>query len=457
MPSAFDRLSEEMGRAELGDKRLSKRLAAVVDALAAHPGESLPKALVTSAALEATYRFMSNEEVTPDGILASHTEATCERAQEAGTVLAIHDTTECQFEGSAREGLGRLSSGRQGFFAHVAFGVDAVGGRPLGILGLSTLVRSEEPPGRKRRATYAHKRRVVKESDRWGDLVSHVEAVVNQRAKVMDREGDQYLVFAQIVDRKSHCVIRAMHPERRLQDGRSLEQAADGAPLRLVREVALSARRPKAGIAGQPARNARTVQLLASATTVVVKRSWAIPAVELPTLTLNVVRVWEPEPPDDEQPVEWLLLTTLPIASAEEVAFIVDTYRRRWLIEELFKALKTGCQYEKLQLESKDALANALATLLPVAWRILLLRHLAHVAGGSPATDALTEMQLDVLRAASPSPMPSRPTVRDALLAVARLGGHIKNNGEPGWLVLYRGFRDLLILERGWRARCDQS
>src|SRR6184192_3252061 len=171
MPSAFDRLSEELGRAELGDKRLSKRLGAVVDALAAHPGASLPKALVTSAALEATYRFMSNEGVTPDGILAPHTEASCERAREAGTALAIHDTTECQFEGSARGGLGRLSSGRRGFFAHVALGVDAVSGRPLGILGLSTRVRAEEPPGRKKRATYGYKQRVVKESDRWGDLV----------------------------------------------------------------------------------------------------------------------------------------------------------------------------------------------------------------------------------------------------------------------------------------------
>src|SRR6188472_1452700 len=141
MTNVLGRLSEEFGLAELGDQRLSKRLCAIVDALATHPGESLPKAVVTEAALEATYRFMSNDRVTPEGILGPHIEATCERASTAGRVLAIHDTTECRFGGGSRTGLGRLtSSSRQGLFAHVAFAVDAVEGRPLGILGLTTLI-----------------------------------------------------------------------------------------------------------------------------------------------------------------------------------------------------------------------------------------------------------------------------------------------------------------------------
>ena len=66
---------------------------------------------------------------------------------------------------------------------------------------------------------------------------------------------------------------------------------------------------------------------------------------------------------------------------------------------------------------------------------------------------ALTHKQLDVLRAVARRPIPKEPTARDAMLAVAALGGHRKNNGSPGWIVLGRGIHDLLLLELGWRAR----
>src|SRR5206468_9989736 len=164
------------------------------------------------------------------------------------------------------------------------------------------------------------------------------------------------------------------------------------------------------------------------------------------------------KPAPGEPAVEWFLLTNLPIGTSEEIAFAVDCYRGRWTIEEYFKALKTGCQYEKRQLESKHSLLNALAILAPVAWRLLLMRHLARHAPDAPARDALTPTQLEVLKAVSKKPLPGRATVREALLAVAKLGGHLTNNGDPGWIVLGRGFHDLLIMELAWRpARTDQS
>ena len=94
-----------------------------------------------------------------------------------------------------------------------------------------------------------------------------------------------------------------------------------------------------------------------------------------------------------------------------------------------------------------------MAILAPVAWRLLLLRHLARSDELAPATLALTRKQLDVLRAATKKPLPTNPTARDAMLAVAALGGHRKSNGNPGWIVLGRGMHDLLLLELGWRAR----
>jgi len=153
-----------------------------------------------------------------------------------------------------------------------------------------------------------------------------------------------------------------------------------------------------------------------------------------------------------------LLFTTLPVDSKTQIALVVDHYRTRWTIEEFNKALKTGCAYEKRQLESEHTLFNLLAILVPVAWRLLLLRSLARDHADAPATEALTPTQIQVLAATSHRKLSSDPTVREALLAVAGLGGHIKNNGEPGWAVIGRGFEELLLLERGWNAakRSDQ-
>ena len=124
-----------------------------------------------------------------------------------------------------------------------------------------------------------------------------------------------------------------------------------------------------------------------------------------------------------------------------------------WLIEEFFKALKTGCAYEKRQLESLPTLLVALALLAPIAWRLLLLRHLSREPPATAATVALTPRQLQVLRASSVgAALPRSATVMDALRAVARLGGQLRQNGPPGWLVLARGFQKLLGMEAGWAA-----
>ena len=452
MRYGFDRLSSELAGADLGDERRSQRLGRIADALSDGAGKTLPKALETTAALEATYRFMSNASVTPEAILAPHIAATCDRIEAAGVCLAIHDTTTFVFGGDAREGLGRVSARQQGFFGHVCFAVDAHEGQPLGIVGADTWVREAERPGRKTRATYQYKTRDLKESDRWLELARQVDELTQHRARVihvMDREADSYRLLSHLVEGGGEFVVRASHFDRRLADGRTLEQSTDDVKLRLIREVPLSKRPVEERRRAHPARHARAATLLIGTTSVTFPRSWATPAQDGAELALNVVRVWEPEPPDGEHPIEWVLLTNLPVENDAMLELVVDSYRRRWLIEELFKALKTGCGFEKLQLETAQALLNALAVMLPIAARLLALRHAARFNPDKPASDVLTPMQLRVLQVYEHTARMPLVTARDALLAVARLGGHIKNNGEPGWIVLGRGYEDLLTLERG--------
>ena len=162
--------------------------------------------------------------------------------------------------------------------------------------------------------------------------------------------------------------------------------------------------------------------------------------------------MYEVDAPEGQEPVEWLLFTTEPVDTAEAIARVVDFYRTRWVVEEFFKALKSGCIYEERQLESRRALLNALAIFLPIACHMLWLRSRAHYAPDEPATEVLTLTQILVLRAVARRPIPKSPTARDVLLAVAGLGGHLKNNGEPGWASIRHGLERLLDFEIGWQA-----
>lgn len=156
-------------------------------------------------------------------------------------------------------------------------------------------------------------------------------------------------------------------------------------------------------------------------------------------------------------------MTTLPIVSAEDVAAVVDAYRSRWLIEEFFKAVKTGCAYEKRQLESLDALLVAFGLLASAAWRMLALRWLSRNEPELSANEVLTREQVAFLRRVDNEHrerLPTQPTVQEAMFAIARLGGFRARNKVPGWQALgavlisfNRMFRGYMFAVHGERAR----
>lgn len=456
--AAVPAIVDEVAEADLGDLRLAKRLTALVTSIVDRPAESFPKAL-DDAELEAAYRFFGNDQVTPDAILAPHFRQTAKRAAGHERVLVVHDTSQFEFNGSVtREGLGRLVNPGQGFFGHFSLAVAANGTRePLGLLAIETIFRLDKAkPKNQRRSSDSRG-----ESARWPRGIEATERLLDGRCRaihVMDREADSYPILACLHDAERSYVIRAF--QNRVLVGereQHLRDAAKAAKRSFEREVPLTRRPQIPGAPGKrhPARKGRLARLSFAATMVEIPRTAKAMKGSSKSIELNVVYVVERRPPRGEPPVEWFLLTDLPVATTDEIAFVVDCYRGRWMIEEYFKALKTGCAYEKRQLETAHSLLNALAVLAPVAWRLLLLRHLARDAPDRPASAALTPTQLDVLHAVAKRPIPDNPTVQDAMLAIAGLGGHLPRNGDPGWLVLGRGMHDLLLLELGWRARAQ--
>jgi hypothetical protein len=447
-------LAEEMSGADFGDARLSKRQTRLVRQLAEAPEKSFP-ALLSEADLEGAYRFFGNESVTPAAILVPHVLATLVRIAAEPVVLAIHDTTTLSFRADGqRQGLGRLRSTGQSFFAHFTLAVSGDGTRrPLGVLDLSTHVRSGVTKN--------------KEHDRWGAQIAAVSALdrePNALIHVMDREGDDYGLFAQMQGAGNRFVVRLAH--NRVLDASTsegatkLDQALSRVQVTATREVELSPRSSKIKRSPvqkkiHPPREARLTKLAIGATQVTMRRPTSQPLEAPATLPVHVVRVWEVEPPPGESPIEWVLITSEPIDTAEQLLQIVDWYRARWVIEEYFKSLKSGCSYEKRQIEDLHGLLNVLALFAPIAWHLLLLRSEARRDPEQPADRVLTSTQVEVLRVFARKPLPNPATIRDAFLAIAALGGHLKRNGEPGWQTLARGYEQLLILVRGWKAASE--
>jgi hypothetical protein len=457
--------SDEFTGVALGDARLDRRALKIVDTLAVSPGDSFPTQAGDDAELEALYRFLNNESVNPDALLNPHMQLTASRAAAAKDVIVSHDTTVFSFRGEAkREGLGRIKKGGQGFMAHMAMVIGHEDGVPLGIIGLvpTTRVAPLRPRAETRTKVYDR----VREFERWEEVVEDCfERLADCNAiHVMDREADAYTVLAKLVGSEHRFVIRCKNdrsldvPHGDDDQPRKLYQALEQAPYMLTREVQLSTKRPDrlARLRKVAARMTRVATLEVTATSVELRhppytagksrKGSALPR----SIPVNVVHVREVDAPSGQEPVEWILYTSLPISSAEEVGVVIDAYRRRWMIEEYFKALKMGCAIEKRQLESKHALLNALALFIPIAWRLLTLRHLARTTPEVTGSSLLNHRQLTILRARRKVELSARPTARELMLAIAAEGGHIKNNGDPGWQVLGRGYEKLLHLEAGF-------
>jgi IS4 transposase len=469
-------LSAELGGANYGDKRLTQRVAKVIDAVAEAPSSSLPQAFRTNSQLEAVYRLLRNPRVTPERTIEPHIEATCERIrQSSGPVLVIHDTTDFDFGESKREGLGWMkwskSEKSYGFFGHFALAVssDSRPNIPLGILGFQTWTRTGAAIGQSRAIRRKRSHDSNRESLRWNRLVNEAESKVSMPEKLIhisDREADDYLSFYSMIQSEQRFVTRMKH-DRILAGGTKQNQQRCKEVLSKLeaiyeREVPLSKRHPSVFSKNNrihAPRESRIAKLTFSATALDFKCPEERRNLDSPSIRVNVVRVREVDPPDGIPPVEWNLVTTEPVESPEQIAQIIDYYRARWQIEEYFKSLKTGCSFQKLQLESLTTLLNALALYMPVAWRLLLLRSMAHSSPSLPADVILTETQLRILQ--RKVTLEENPTIEKAMWAVAAMGGHIKNNGHPGWQVLGRGYQKLLLLEEGWLAaaaeRCDQS
>lgn len=439
---------QQFAQVRLGDARRTRRVVKLATQMATQPQVSWPKQAGTWAATKAGYRLFDQEAVTFEALQRQHWVQTRAAAATRAVVLHIQDGSQLDYSGpQAREGLGPIGDGGGwGFLLHTTLSVDPQTRAVLGLSHQALTVRQPAP----RQETKRQRKQRPRESQAWGQSVAAlgVAPAGSCWVQVCDREADTFAFFAACQQHGHHFLVRAAQ-NRRAALGHSSAEPASGL-LDLARTLSAGAEK-ELELRRRPQRAPRRVRLSVA---------WAPVTLWSPRdervgqgpLRLWVVRVWEPQTPAGEEPIEWVLLTDLPTPEAAEALARGEWYALRWLIEEYHKCLKSGCGVEARQMETAQRLAACIALLAVVAVRLLQLKHTARQAPQRAAVECVSADHVRVLAAYRGRAVETF-TAYEFWREVAKLGGFLarRHDGEPGWQTLWRGWRDLDQMTRGAR------
>ena len=399
-------------------------------------------------------RFFRNPRVEVDEILSAAGGRTAAAA--AGRhVLLIEDTSEINYEAKAgrKRALGRVGNGSDvGLFVHPALALDGEDGAVLGLAGAEIWRRRK-----KKRADYQSQPIESKESYRWLSTIVAARARIERAARITviaDREADIYELLARLPDERTDVLVRATH-NRALGDGGRLLTMLGAQPEAGRVSFALPARDGRAG---------RTVVLAVRyCSTALRQPQRGAAAGDPPEVPINVVEVSEIDPPSKKDAVVWRLLTTHAVASLEDAMGIVEMYRRRWAVEQLFRTLKSqAIDIEASFLEDGAALERLAAAALVAATMVMQMVHGRGEAGWRlPAARVFSPAHITVLHALTPklqgktakqkNPHPPE-SLAWAAWHIARLGGWMGYASErpPGPITFSRGLTRFEAIAEGF-------
>lgn len=467
----LESLGSELSTAELGDKRLSKRLVTIVDSFHAKPNMSIPAATNGRAEMEAAYRFFNNDKVNPDAIHDPHRAATLERIRQVPVILLPQDTTDIDVSRPQQQvkGAGPMEcESRTGAFYHsmVAFTPE---GLALGTVWRKSWAREkiekELTPTEK---SYKRQNTPIeeKESMRWLEGVRAARTVAEecpetQCIAIGDSEADIYELFAESREtgnsKPLELIIRACH-NRKLNDcDDGLLESVRKSPLLYECTLDVSRRIPK--VSGdtrkrREERDSRVAAVEVRARSVTLRPPPRLRG-KMSAVVLNAVLVEEVNPPKGQTPIQWILITTLPIDELEMVRLIVEYYCVRWQIEIYFKTLKSGCRIEERYFETLPALLNCVAVYAIVAWKILYLCRLSRECPDIDCEVVFTPSEWKSVYMATrrEDPPETPPTLNEIVRMIASLGGYVnRNSTSPGTQTLWFGLQRLHDLSTAWDA-----
>jgi hypothetical protein len=468
-----DWTGQETAACNLNDSRLIKRMQGILARLAGNPVASIKSAFKGWAEVMAAYRFLNNSRTSVETVIGSHREATLLRVREHPRVLHVQDTTELDYTKKKKlKGTGPLSEiSRQGFFAHNQL-VITPDRFVLGVWHTDIEARDENEHGK----AGERKQKPIeeKESFRWlkgyraaGELAKRSGAQVFSCA---DREGDIYEIF-----QEWHQGLKSGHPVAdfliRSNQNRACKKDEDDKAFDALHAKAISGpllgtiavkitakdqyKKLKGGNRKKVHRSARTASLEVRATTVTLRPPFR-QGTKLDAVTFQVVVAAEVNPPPGEDPVLWILLTSLPVADFAAALEVIELYRVRWEIEVFHRVLKTGCQIEELQLKSAGAIRVAIALYMVVAWRVL---HIVRSGRECPNLPCDSVFETDEWQAVwvlchGQEGLKTKPSLGEFVRKVAEFGGFLtrKSDGDPGAQALWQGLTRVRDFTLAWQA-----
>jgi len=447
----------------------------IASALARDPMGSFPKQLGGQAATKAAYRFLESAQTSYEQLLRPHLEQTQALMQQQGRVLLIQDLTEIDYEHHPKtSGLGPIGNGsHQGYLLQTVLAVEPTSKQVLGIAAQEAFLREPAPAGE---TSHQRDQRKQKESQVWQRQAQRIGPAPQgcDYIHVGDRGSDIFAFLRECLRQGCGFVVRVQH-DRRVDLRVELAQTplAPGARRRgtqrpagqpgaqhLFEEVRSW---PVMGhqtihLDGNHKRKERDAHLCIGWGTL---RLWPPDGEagkgELP-LVVTVVRTWEPEPPQGTEALEWLLLTSIAVASGADAWERVEWYRLRWIVEDYHQGLKTGCQIEARQVQTYEGLRTVLGFLAPLAVRLLQVRDVARKDPERPAQEVLPADVVKVV-AHLAHVAPSRLTARGCWHRIAQAGGYLgrKGDGEPGWKTLWKGWLYVQTLLEGVHLASELS
>jgi hypothetical protein len=445
---------EEFGQVEVADRRLKPRALNVALRAMERGGGRISDVFCNAAERQGAYDLLEGGRVSGETLMAAMGAACVDRCAGAEFVFVPIDGSSIQVVDRGK----RTDLGLVGTYTNDARGLQVVSalavseaGTPLGLCAQTWWAR---PTKRRKRgpSTYlpVHERESRYVVQTIQDVIRRYEDSECTPWMVIDRGGDATVILDELVQNGATFTVRASW-NRRVKGRR-----AKG----YLRETLAEQRTQLHYNVHVPAGHTRMertahVAVRVASVEINVKHDWRAKR-ENPTL--NVVWVRENRAPPGEKPLDWMLYTSEPIDTAEDILRIVRSYTMRWRIEDLHKTWKSGhCRVEETQLRSIAAVKTWATFLVAVATRIERLRHLARTDPDLPATVELTDVEVEALRLLKQQQKKKTevvgdavPTIGVAVRWIADLGGYTgkSSGGPPGATTLGRGLEDLAVATR---------
>ncbi len=453
-------------RGKFSDKRLDKRAEQLSSILYFGRSSSVHEITMTEAEQKASYRFLSNEKVEEKILIDTAKERSSYLCQ-GKEVLVIQDTTEINLDNHRNRiergtGIGLTGNNEDlGFFLHSSLVLDAHSETCLGFSDIQLWHRDEEKEDKQQR-DYKKLPIEEKESYKWIKACLQSKQHLSKAASVTfieDREGDIYEQFASIPDERTHLIIRS-RDNRRLSDGGKLFEHLAAQPsagtysIELVKDI-------RKGIESRTANVEVRFCKLAIAKPQSLKKTEIADKVEL-----HAVEVREVNGPEGTS-VLWRILTTHTVSTYEDAIKIVNNYRQRWYIEQLFRLLKKkGFKIESSELESGWAIRKLTVMILNSALRVMQLLLAYNNEESQPIEQVFDEGEIKCLEQINTtlqgdtekSKNKSNPkNLSWATWIIARLGGWKNYNSKrpPGPIVLKKGLDKFTAIYQGWRLATE--